>query len=133
MNRRQLFLNSTIFLLIFLNLTLNPFADENPVEQGIKQYKAENYEGALELFIKAREQQPDSSLAAYYLGMTSKQMGNYREAVKNFREAIHLDPPVREAYLEIIESLYNLNEFPAALNWVKNAEKEQINPGQTAF
>jgi len=54
------------------------------LEKGIGQYKHENYDEALVILGKAREENPQSSLAAYYLGLTHKQLQNYDEAIANF-------------------------------------------------
>ena len=108
-------------------------AAENFLDRGISEFKAENYEEALGLFIKAREQQPGSSMAAFYLGLTHKQMGEYREASKHLRDAIRLTPSVKEAYPELIQVLYNLNELKEAMDWITKAEREGVKPGPIAF
>ena len=46
------------------------------LERGIAEYKAENYEEAFALFQKAREEHPESSVAAFYLGLVYKKNGN---------------------------------------------------------
>lgn len=120
-------------LLFFLGLTVNPAAAEDFLEKGIKEYRAENYEEAIDIFKKAKEQQPDSSIAAFYLGLTYKQMGNYREAAKNFRDALTLTLPVNDAYAELIEVLYSLNELQEAKDWIAKAKKENIKPANIAF
>ena len=78
--------------------------DEGDLKKGIEEYGAENYEEALELLQKASEQQPGSSVAAFYLGLTYKQMGKYKEAAKHYRDALLFTPPVLDAYTELIES-----------------------------
>src|SRR3972149_2663064 len=50
------------------------------LSRGIEEYKDENFEEALELLVKARKEDPASSLAAFYLGLTYKQLMNYKEA-----------------------------------------------------
>jgi tetratricopeptide (TPR) repeat protein len=108
-------------------------AAEDVLEKGIREYRAENYEEALETLKKAREQFPSSSIAAFYLGLTFKQIGNYKESAKNYREALTLAPRVNEAYAELIEMLYNLNELKEAKQWIAEAEKEKILPAHIAF
>jgi len=100
---------------------------------GIKEYKAENYEEALEILTKAKSQQPDSSLIAFYLGLTYKQMGNYREAAGQFKEGLRLSPPAKDAYPELIETLYYLNEIKEAKDWIMRAETERVKPGHLSF
>ncbi len=120
-------------LLLSFAFVSDLYAIENFLEKGISEYRSENYEEALELLIKAREQQPQSSEAAFYLGMTHKQMGNYRESYKNLKESVHLTPPVIDAYPELIEVLYYLNELKEAKIWINRAEKEGVKPAPVAF
>jgi tetratricopeptide (TPR) repeat protein len=108
-------------------------AAENLLDKGIAEFKAENYEEALEFLIKAREQQPESSMAAYYLGMTYNQMGEYRQASKHLKDAIRLTPSVKEAYPELIQALIHLNELKEAKEGIAKAEQEGMKPGQIAF
>lgn len=111
----------------------NLFASENFLEKGIAQYQSENYEEALELFLKVRKDEPQSSKAAFYLGLTYKQMGDYREGVIQFKEALKLIPPEKEVYPELIETLYLLNEIREAKEWLMQAEKEGITPGRLSY
>jgi tetratricopeptide (TPR) repeat protein len=103
------------------------------LSRGIEEYKDENFEEALEILIKAREEDPASSLAAFYLGLTYKQLMNYKDAAANFRDAVTLKPPVKEAVVELIEVLYNLGELQEAKEWLDVADREKIKPAQTAF
>lgn len=106
---------------------------EASLEMGIKEYKADNFEEAVEYLLDARKKLPKSSIAAFYLGLSYKQTGIYRQAVSNFKDAINLTPSVKDAYTELIEMLYNLNEFKEANNWIVRAEKESVRPAQIAF
>jgi tetratricopeptide (TPR) repeat protein len=108
-------------------------AAENFLDRGMAEFKAENYEEALEFLIKAREQQPESSMAAYYLGMTYNQTGEYRKATKHLRDAIRLTPSVQEAVPEWIQALIHLNELKEAKEGIAKAEQEGVKPGQIAF
>ena len=57
-------------------------ADEK-LQQAIWDYKHENYEEALELLKPLRKEQPESTLIAYYLGITYKQLQDYNKARPN--------------------------------------------------
>jgi tetratricopeptide (TPR) repeat protein len=118
---------------IFLGYAENLNAAESFLDKGISEFKAENYEEALQFLIKAREQQPESSTAAYYLGMTYNQMGEYRQASKHLRDAIRLTPSVKEAYPELIQALINLNELKEAKDWIAQAEQKDVKPGQITY
>jgi Flp pilus assembly protein TadD len=129
--------NPVIYFLIILSISIGSGerldAAENFLEKGIAEFKAENYEEALEFLIKAREQRPESSQAACYLGMTYNQMGEYRKAAKHLRDAIRLAPPVQDAYSELIQALSYLNELREAKDWIAKAEQEGVKPGQIAY
>jgi len=120
-------------MFISSGLAGNLNAAENFLERGIAEFKAENYEEALEFLIKAREQQPASSMAAYYLGLTYKQMGNYRESAKQLTDAIRLGPPVEDAYPELVRVLYNRNQLHEAKDWIAKAERQGIALGRITF
>ena len=64
------------------------------LEQGIIEYRAENYEEAISIFQKIKQEQPNSSVASFYLGLTYKQTGDYKEGAKQFKDAVNLTPPV---------------------------------------
>lgn len=108
-------------------------ADENLLDKGIAEYKAENYEEALEIFLEAKKEGKDSSRVSYYLGLAYKQTGNLKEAVVNLRDAASLTPPVNDAYAELIEVLYNMNELKEAGEWIAKAEKENVRPAHVAY
>lgn len=112
---------------------LDAYAADDILEKGIREYKDEKYEEALESFKQARQQHPSSSIAAFYLGLTFKQIGNYKDSAKNYRDALTLTPRVNEAYAELIEMLYNLNELKEAKQWIAEAEKEKVLPAHIAF
>lgn len=127
-------LSSLFLLVLFLVFPCYPaFSQTTNLSKGIEDYKEENFEEALESLIKAREEDPNSSLAAFYLGLTYKQLMNYKEAAKNLRDAVTLKPMVKEAVIELVETLYNLNELEEAKKWLDVAEKEDIKPAQSAF
>jgi tetratricopeptide (TPR) repeat protein len=108
-------------------------ASEGLLEKGISEYQAENYEEAIVSLTKATEEQPGSSLVSYYLGLSYKREGKSGEAVKNLRDAVTLPLPVPEAYAELIESLYYLDEFKEARGWIAKAEKGGIDSARLAF
>jgi tetratricopeptide (TPR) repeat protein len=133
MNKRNALILLLLMVSIFLGYAENLNAAESFLDKGISEFKAENYEEALQFLIKAREQQPESSTAAYYLGMTYNQMGEYRQASKHLRDAIRLTPSVKEAYPELIQALINLNELKEAKDWIAQAEQKDVKPGQITY
>jgi tetratricopeptide (TPR) repeat protein len=126
----------TLGFLSFLLLCLTPVPApgvENPFEQGVREYRQENFEEALDYFRAARVLAPDSSAPAFYLGLTLKQTGDYPAAAKNLREALRLSPPVQEAHVELVEVLYGLGEMDEAEERIAEAEEAGIKPPHIAF
>ncbi|MDI6865370.1 MAG: tetratricopeptide repeat protein, partial [Thermodesulfovibrio yellowstonii] len=105
---------------------------EDLFQKGIEQYRQENYEEALEIFKKIYRTQP-STLASFYLGLTYKQIGDYRSAKKYFYNSLTDIPRINDAYLELAEVLYHLGELKEAMQWLTEAEKQFIMPSKILF
>ncbi len=117
---------------------LTGHAEEAPkgdgdLEQAIWLYKHENFEEALTLLKKLRDKDPQSSMAAYYLGITYKQLQDYVEARPHLEAALTLQPKVKNALPELIDVLYQTDQTDEAKKWLEIAEKEGVNPAQVAF
>ena len=69
---------SILFFLLVCFIPEIPAADSSTLEQGITYYRQENFDEALPILQKARKEDPSSSLAAYYLGITYKQLQDYK-------------------------------------------------------
>ena len=108
--------------------------EENPdLQRGIADLRQGNYEEALESFLKVSGDEPKSSVAAYFLGVTYKNLQDYEKAEKHLKEAFNLEPRVKEAILELAEVQFKLDKLSEALTIVAVAEGEGVRPGQTAF
>src|SRR3972149_3362541 len=92
-----------------------------------------NYEEAVEDFKNARERDPKSSIAAYYLGIAYKKLQDHGAAKIHRRDAISLTPPVKESVAELADVLYQLGELEETLNILSIAEKEGIESAQTTY
>ena len=103
------------------------------LEKGIGQYKHENYEEALITLKMAREESPESSLVAYYLGLTYKQLQDYDNAIMYFKDAVTFSPKIKGALIELIDCYYQIGETKEARYWIGIAEEEGIRPAQIAF
>lgn len=103
------------------------------LEEGIAQYRAENFEEALSLLQRARTEQPGSAVAAFYLGMARKQAGDLPGAVKDLTDAATLKPPVLDSYLELADAFHTLGDDDRALEWVQRSEAARVTPARTAF
>jgi tetratricopeptide (TPR) repeat protein len=130
-----------ILLLAFLvsSITTHYFseAQEKPLnptlEHGIGEFKHENYEEALPILQKAREEEPESTMAAYYLGLNYKQQQRFVDAIPELRFAVTHTPKIKGALIELIDSLYQTSELEEAKQWIGEAEREAIRPAQVAF
>jgi len=107
--------------------------EEADLEQGIWLYTHENYEEALALFKKLREKNPQSPMVAYYLGITYKQLQDFTNAKPNLEAALTLEPRVMNALPELIGILYQSDQIEEAKKWLDVAQREGMNPAQTAF
>lgn len=106
----------------------------NPtIEKGIGLYKHENLDEALVVLKQARLEEPQSTLAAYYLGLTYKQMQDYNSATAHLRDAVTFTPKIKGALIELIDCLNQTGQLEEADKWIAEAEREGIRPAQIAF
>ncbi len=125
-----------IAMILMITLMHPPFlsaAGNSSLEQGIALYQRENNDEAAALLEKARKEDPASTRAAYYLGITYKRLQRYPEAKKNLLDAVTKNPKIKEALPELIEVLYELGDADEAAKWISTAEEQGIRPAQTAF
>lgn len=124
-----------IFLLSIIILNHSAFCQtQNPLlEEGIKQYQAENYEEAIEVLEKVRQQDPQSPIAAFFLGMAYKQTIDFKKAAPNLEDALKLKPAVKEALVEYVNVLFHLNKLAEAKKWIKVAKEQNIASADIAF
>ena len=123
---------AVIFFLGFL-LTTGVAYGETPYEKGVKEFKEENFEEALEYFSEARRLDPTSTSAAFFLGLTHKYLQNYKEAVPHLRDAVTLTPKIKEALTELIDVLYLTDNLEEAKKWIEVGEKEEVSPARIQF
>jgi len=129
-----------VFLLVmglmpfaFLFLPVPGSCDSPLLLEGIDLYKQESYEEAAETLVRARNEDPKSSTAAFFLGLTYKQMMDYPKAAVHLEEAVTLSPKIRDALIELIDVLIQLDRLEEAGKWIAVAEEQEISPAKTAF
>jgi tetratricopeptide (TPR) repeat protein len=123
-----------LFLLTGIFLSSFTFSQESAsLEEGIGLYKAEKYDQAVNALLKAREEDPKSTTAAFFLGMAYKQLMDYEAATKPLGDAITMTPKIKEALIELIEVNVRLGRTEEANKWIGVAEQEKIEPANTAF
>jgi len=106
------------------------------LQEGIEQYKLENYEEAVDKLLQARKQEPTSSVAAFFLGLAYKQMMDYPNAALHLKDAVTNPPRIKDALVELIEVLYRMpgtEHLEEAGKWIGVAEEEGIYPPKIAF
>ena len=103
------------------------------IDRGRQDLREENYEEALQSFQKAREIAPDSSLAAYLLGITYKLTEDYSNALVHLEDAVRLRPGVKEALFELAGVYYHLDRFEDSLAMIESAEAASGVSDRTAF
>jgi tetratricopeptide (TPR) repeat protein len=126
-------IEASLVALLLSFLPAITLAEPASLDEGIRLYSEGSFEEALPPILSARESAPRSARAAYYLGLTRRQTGDYQDAVRNFRDALTLTPPAREAAPELIVLLINRNEDEEAARWLAWAEQEGVKPGEVAY
>ena len=128
---------SFLFLLFLASTVLfNPiaFCQQPPsLQEGIDQYNQENYNEAIEALERARSEDPESSVAAFFLGLAYKQTIDYDKAQSHLRDAVTLTPRIKEALIELVDVSMQLGDLEEAKKWIGVAEEEDILPAKTAF
>jgi Flp pilus assembly protein TadD len=125
-----------VILGIMFFSSLPASADSRPspsLKEGIELYNQENYEEAILTLIKAREEDPTSADAAFYLGMAYRQANDIENAFRQFGDAVTLKPVSDNAILELIESATLLDKFDTAYKWIAVAEEHKVYPARVAF
>lgn len=116
----------------FVLVSLHAFG-QSAFDQGMKEFKEEKYEEAIQYFSEARKLEPKSSTIAYYLGLTYKLTEDYASAITHLRDAVTLEPPVKEALVELIDALQQTDQLEEARKWIEVGEKEEIQPARLQY
>lgn len=78
-------IRTAVFLQLMFVLSVATLHASELMDKGIKEFRAENFEESLVIFKKARQEEPDNSVAAYYLGLAFKHGGQMVDAIENFK------------------------------------------------
>lgn len=140
-NRRRRSIPATLLLLshivlVQIVMVQVVFAQSGFLRKGIDEVQAENYEEAIPLLEKARKENPESSLAAFFLGMAYKGAARFTDALPHLRDAVALTPRIKEGIVELIDLLLILSSperLGEAEKWIGVAENETIFPAKVAF
>jgi len=110
-----------------------PCMAASSTQQAISEYGLENYEEALVMLDEASKAEGATSLNAYYTGLCQKQTGDYTAAVESFKNALQGQQPEKNAAVDLIALLLNLEQLDEASQWVVWAEKEKVKPADVAY
>lgn len=114
-------------------LALSSTSRAASLEEAIRQYRAENYEEALELLRAIPEDGPQGTVAAFYMGLTSKQTGDLRSAATHLERALRGTPRVNDAYTELADVLLALGDVDGAGRIVDEAEAAGVRSGAVSL
>ena len=133
MNMRLSKILCLAFMLTFFSHP-SVFSQQPPsLQEGINQYKEENFEESIKVLIKARQEDPTSSAAAFFLGLAYKQVMDYPKAFENLQDAVTLTPKIKEALVELIDVALQMDKLEEAKKWIGVAEEQGIAPVKVAF
>lgn len=128
---------SVLFLFLFLAtifMAFDAFCQQpQSLDEGISLYKAGKYDEAVTALAKARQEDPKSSSAAFFSGLSYKQTMEYEKALINFQDAVTLTPKIKEALIELIDVNLQLGKLDEAKKWIAMGEEENVLPAKTAF
>jgi len=111
-------------------------AENDILTKGIQEYQKENFEEAIPILQKAREEEPGSSTAAFFLGLAYKQVLDFPNAATHLRDAVQMPPRIKEALVELIDVLIRINtadSLAEAKSWIAIAQDQNIEPAKVAF
>jgi hypothetical protein len=114
-----------IFLFSIIILYSSAFCQSaNPLlEEGVKQYQAENYEEAIEILGKAREQDPQSPIAAFFLVMTYKQTIDLKKSRPQSRRCIKIKTCLKRGFNRICKCTFPFKQTDGIKKWIKVAKE----------
>ncbi|MFP4350940.1 MAG: tetratricopeptide repeat protein [Desulfococcaceae bacterium] len=125
----------TVLAMVFLCIPA-AWAQSERLQTGIEAVQAENYEEAVPILETARQENPDASLAAFFLGMAYKGAARFPDALDPLRDAVTLTPRIKDALIELIDLLLILSapeHLTEAEKWIGIAEADQLYPARIAF
>lgn len=92
-------------------------------QEGVKAFKAGQYQKSLELFQQVQKERPTHALVNFYLGVSLKALGRGPEAIPFFTEALARDPELTQTHYHLGVTYYQAREFEKALAAFRAAKK----------
>jgi len=118
-----------IVILFFFFSVSGFFASD--IKDGIKLYKEKKYKEAKKVFLDIIKNDINNYTACFYLGLTSKNLGDYDNAVLAFQRATKLKPKNVSPYIELADiylatGLFDLSEKYCFYALEKDKENARI-------
>jgi len=98
-------------------------------ERGIRALRADDYPGAMELFLAARRKDPDEHETVFALGVVSELLADPQRALEYYRQACAMDAD-KEELQQYVAAKKRLNEHIARIMKPQAAEKANPPPGE---
>ncbi len=111
---------------------VSPLPD-NDLQKARWYFQHEDFEEALVLLQRLRESSPGSSEIAYLLGLTYKRLQQFPDAAAHLEAAATLEPPIKNASIELTDVLYQTEQLEDAKKWAEYAEKDDKLRAQALF
>ena len=80
-----------LFLIGIRSLSFSQETEYRPLISGMEEYKAGNYQKALENFFKAEKIFPDDADVPFYLGLTYLQLNQKEKAIEYFQKTVKIN------------------------------------------
>lgn len=93
--------------------------------QGLGLYMESKFAEALPHFESAYEDNPYNFNVVNNYASTLVQVGNYEKAIPLYRDAMRINPKFEDGMFNLGFSLFQINQFEEAKEWVEKVEKDQ--------
>lgn len=116
-------------ILIFLSMLMveDVSAEKGPEVRefsvGLEQYKAGDFQKAIESFQAAAAKDPGNAEIHYYLGLAHLRLKQSEQSVSFFQKALELNPNLAKVYFDLGVAYYELGKMREALEEFKKAQK----------
>ena len=108
-------------------LVLKPLSGMGEYRKGLAAFRDGNHAGAVQLFARAAQINPNLSQAHFDLGRAQAKLSNWGAAAVSFKKAGDLDGQRFDYQLELAKALVKLNRFDEAMPRFGQAAKLQPN------
>lgn len=102
------------------------FNEPDFIELGWQSYDVEDYQNAIKYFTLSIDKQPNAE-AYYGIGKVNYKQNNFEEAIRNYKEAISINPSIYNYYLRLGISYYYLKDYDSAYNAINASLKLAAN------